>query len=638
MQTLYLDFETKDQFLKDSGSGYFHDEDFRVLGMAYAIDDQEPQWTTDYDEMVDIIDNSLILIAHNAVYELGCIYWLTQKTGRDIDWKFKPVFCTSIGSKLENNLRQSHSLENLGKEILQRSKNQSKLGKLVLEHEYPDGSKIIKFPKKFYETEDKEYKQKTYLKCLKKATSWAMENLDWVLDKEPHMVEDYAKSDVDICRDLHREWLRRLDKGLYSEFSNLSKVTEAMRRQGVRVDLEKAVAADKDLANRLVVLEEEAKEKGWWCNYSSNRQLGELLTSLGICLPKTDKGSPKTDKKTLGSITHPIGRFILEYRKLLKTKNDFIGMILNKNINGRIHGTMNILGASSTGRFSHKNPNVGQIPSRDKELGPLLRGMFIADEPPEGVLEEDEWGWKHLDFSSQEPRLYLHFGVVCHNARPVYKEQVFDRKKRCWGFKKESVVFHCPQAIAAKALVEEDPTRSFHDINIQLIKEITGNTYTKPEVKEVGLGQAYGKGLKSTASDLGISEEEARTLFNAFNQGSPFIKMVSDYAQWLFIPTKDNPRNYIKTILGRKNHYDGVGYRAYNYLIQGSATDQTARCLTVMYYTTELIPVTVVHDEINFIGTMAQAKQVKEIMETSIKLNVPSYTEIGSGWSWGDAK
>ena len=56
-----------------------------------------------------------------------------------------------------------------------------------------------------------------------------------------------------------------------------------------------------------------------------------------------------------------------------------------------------------TGRFSYNNPNLQQIPARNKELGPRIRSLFI---PEEGMT------WGCFDYSQQEPRLVTHYAAL----------------------------------------------------------------------------------------------------------------------------------------------------------------------------------------------------------------------------------
>ncbi len=56
-----------------------------------------------------------------------------------------------------------------------------------------------------------------------------------------------------------------------------------------------------------------------------------------------------------------------------------------------------------TGRFSYSNPNLQQIPARNKDLGPRIRALFI---PEEGHT------WGCFDYSQQEPRLVVHYAAL----------------------------------------------------------------------------------------------------------------------------------------------------------------------------------------------------------------------------------
>ena len=70
--------------------------------------------------------------------------------------------------------------------------------------------------------------------------------------------------------------------------------------------------------------------------------------------------------------------------------------ILRYEHKGRIHAEINQLrnagGGTVTGRFSYQNPNLQQIPARNKDLGPKIRSLFIpcllytSPSPRDGLL------------------------------------------------------------------------------------------------------------------------------------------------------------------------------------------------------------------------------------------------------------
>jgi DNA polymerase I-like protein with 3'-5' exonuclease and polymerase domains len=49
------------------------------------------------------------------------------------------------------------------------------------------------------------------------------------------------------------------------------------------------------------------------------------------------------------------------------------------------------------------NPNLQQIPARHKELGPMIRSIFIP---------EENCKWGSFDYSQQEPRILVHYAKL----------------------------------------------------------------------------------------------------------------------------------------------------------------------------------------------------------------------------------
>lgn len=615
MYTLYFDFETYDPELTTRGSCYIWNPDFMVIGMGYAINDGDIMYTTSTNKMKRLINNAYRLVAHNAVYELGVCKYLGG-----IDFKYKSIRCTKIGSIIQNNTRNAHSLDYLAKTLLHKNKDQSRFGRLAIEKE------LVKYPKKYYTSVDEEYKKKTEALYLKKATRWAMTNLNIINTIDPAIIEEYCKSDVELTRLLDNMFMEGDSdyKICYHLFSELSKVTTEMRHRGVRIDKSKASDVLGTLDRKISEIQVFAESKGWWCNYRSNIEVPEMFKRLGIDLPLTEAGRPSCTRAFLEKLDHPIAKVILSWKRYCKTRTDFIEKILDWEVDGRIHGQMNILGARSTGRFSHTKPNLAQIPSRDNEIGPLLRSLFIADEGK---------AWKHLDYSAQEPRLYVHYAVGCQDNKVGYKKEEYNQRSKGWGWKNKKVTFNCPMIYELQKAYIENPNLDSHSYNRDLIERTTGIEISRTETKTIALGKAYERGVKSIAETLGIAYDKALDLYKAFNESAPYIAETSDYAKYLF-----HTRGFIKTIMGRKNYNQGTAYRAYNYLIQGSAADQTAVALLNVYYKLNIIPSIVVHDEINFSGNQEEAEKVQDIMQNTIKLKIPSVAEIGTGKSWGEAK
>ena len=85
-------------------------------------------------------------------------------------------------------------------------------------------------------------------------------------------------------------------------------------------------------------------------------------------------------------------------------------------VNGRIHGEINQLrsdsGGTVSGRLSMSNPNLQQVPARNKDFGPKISSLFI---PEEG------YKWGSFDYSQQEPRMTVHYAAV---LEMVMKDQM----------------------------------------------------------------------------------------------------------------------------------------------------------------------------------------------------------------------
>ena len=113
----------------------------------------------------------------------------------------------------------------------------------------------------------------------------------------------------------------------------------------------------------------------------SRQQIAERLSSLGYELPiEPDAKTPKVDEAVLRSIEHPFADMLCDY--LLVTKR--LGQLAEGNQawlklqkDGRIHGRVNTNGAV-TGRCTHQNPNVAQVPACRAEYGEECRDLFKA--------------------------------------------------------------------------------------------------------------------------------------------------------------------------------------------------------------------------------------------------------------------
>ena len=292
---------------------------------------------------------------------------------------------------------------------------------------------------------------------------------------------------------------------------------------------------------------------------------------------------------------------------------------------GRIHADINPIrsdqGGTVTGRFSYSNPNLQQIPARNKDLGPMIRGLFI---PEENHL------WGCFDYSQQEPRLVVHYAA---STEPIcFDESV---TKIVAQFKDNSVDFH------------------------QTVADMAG--ISRSQAKTINLGLFYGMGKAKLQAELGLStKQEAEQLFNQYHENVPFVKdlmtRTSSHAQGSgSIGTllgrrcrfnkwepdtfgMHTPMTYEEAELtyGRKRIKRAMTYKALNKLIQGSAADMTKKAMLDLYEE-GIIPHIQIHDELDIsVESPEHAKKIVEIMENAVTLKVPNKVDYESGKSWGD--
>ena len=329
--------------------------------------------------------------------------------------------------------------------------------------------------------------------------------------------------------------------------------------------------------------------------------------------------------------------------------NSFTDMVQNGRIHCCYHQLKRDEGGTITGRLSCSNPNLQQVPVRDPEIGALIRSLFEA-EP--GKI------WASFDYKAQEPRLLLHYCKIAEDAHMIDTTSA--------------------NALAAK--YNEDPMTDSHQATADLITSMKGNILgatnklRRQAAKTINLGKAYVMGLRKLAMNLGISEEEAKPIVEAYDQGVPHIKAFQKFAARMA-----ETRGFVRSILGRQLHFPlyepklpfgdtrqvkplpleqarvlqrdpsntvwfnrqlrrAKTYKAINSIIQASAADMTKKAM-VAVYKAGYVPVLQVHDELNFtdLTSMEQVEEIKHIMETVIPLSIPVVCEVGTGSNWGEA-
>jgi DNA polymerase I-like protein with 3'-5' exonuclease and polymerase domains len=400
-----------------------------------------------------------------------------------------------------------------------------------------------------------------------------------------------------------------------------------MKFKGVRVDIEKAQQLKRQLVKQenellLKIKQETGIEPQIW----AAKNIAEIFDKRELKYERTEKSSaPSFTKNFLSEHKDPIVQMIAKAREINKAHTTFIDTILKFTHKGRIHADINPIrsdqGGTVTGRFSYANPNLQQIPARNKELGPMIRSLF---------LPEVDHKWGCFDYSQQEPRLVVHYAAT---TEPIcFDESV---TKIVEEFKNDSVDFH--KTVAMMANISRD------------------------QAKTINLGLFYGMGKAKLQAELGLnSKEEAENLFNQYHTNVPFVKELMNKTS-----AHAQSSGSIGTLLGRRCRFNkwepatfgmhtamsfeeaertygrgrirrAMTYKALNKLIQGSAADMTKKAMLDLY-NEGIVPHIQIHDELDIsVIDDNQAKKIVEIMEGAVTLAIPNKVDYESGETWGD--
>ena len=458
---------------------------------------------------------------------------------------------------------------------------------------------------------------------------------EWGIDPKGEMyklpamyVGQYAEKDAAITLQLWQylktEIVNQDIQSIFDMETELFPCLVDMRFLGVRVDVQAAGKLKKQLVEReelalLAVKKETGIEPQIW----AARSIAKVFEKLKLPYDVTEKTSaPSFTKNFLQNHPHPVVQKIAQAREVNKAHTTFIDTILKHSHKGRIHAEINQLrgdnGGTVTGRFSYSNPNLQQIPARNKELGPMIRSLFI---PEEGHT------WGVFDYSQQEPRLVVHYAAL-QNLYGV--DDVLDS-------------------------YNNDPNTDFHTIVADMAN------IPRSQAKTINLGLFYGMGKNKLQAELGVDKENSDGLFKQYHDRVPFVKQLMDN-----VMQRSQQRGQIRTLLGRLcrfhlwepnmfgmhkamthdaallEHGPGIRraytYKALNKLIQGSAADMTKKAM-IELYKEGIIPHIQVHDELDIsIESPEHASKIKEIMENAVELKVPNKVDYESGPNWGNIK
>jgi DNA polymerase I-like protein with 3'-5' exonuclease and polymerase domains len=592
-----IDLETRDPDLKIRGSGAIIGNG-EIVGIAVAVDGWSGYYPIAHqgggnleknkvmDWIKDVCSSDSVKLFHNAMYD---VCWL-RAAGVNINGH---IVDTMVMASLIDENRLSYTLNSISYEFLGEVKDEKAL--------------------------------------IEAAQSWGIDPKSEMYKLPAMYVGNYAEKDAVLTLELFKVLSREIQKqslqNVFDLETQLFPCLLDMKFKGVRVDIEKAKLLKQQLTNQeqeilLKVKQETGIEPQIW----AARSIATVFDKLGLHYERTDKShAPSFTKNFLQEHKHPIVQMIAKAREINKAHTTFIDTILKFTHKGRIHADINPIrsdqGGTVTGRFSYANPNLQQIPARNKELGPMIRSLF---------LPEVDHKWGCFDYSQQEPRLVVHYAAT---TEPIcFDESV---TKIVEEFKNDSVDFHKTVAIMAGI--------------------------SREQAKTINLGLFYGMGKAKLQAELGLNTKaEAEKLFNQYHDNVPFVKELMNKTSQ-FAQTSGS----IGTLLGRRCRFNkwepatfgmhtamsfeeaertygrgrirrAMTYKALNKLIQGSAADMTKKAMLDLY-NEGIIPHIQIHDELDIsVIDDNHAKKIVEIMENAVTLAIPNKVDYESGETWGD--
>jgi len=528
----------------------------------------------------DVLKTPSDKIFHNAMYDVCWLRSLGLKiNGRIVD--------TMIAASLVDENRLRYDLNGCGRDYVGRGKDETALRLAATEWDIDPKSEMYKLPAMFVGT----------------------------------YAERDAQLTLELWQALKKEILNQDIEAIFKMEMELFPCLVDMRFLGVRVNQEQAAIEKKTLVEQEkkmlgeIYVETKIEVQIW-----AARSIAKVFDKLGLPYDRTEKTqAPSFTKNFLANHPHNVVKCIAKARELNKAHTTFIDTILKHSQKGRIHAEINQLrsegGGTVTGRFSMNNPNLQQVPARNKDLGPRIRSLF---------LPEEECKWGCFDYNQQEPRLVVHYASL---------QNLYGVDEVVESYKNEDADFH--KIVADMA-------------NIPRL-----------QAKTINLGLFYGMGKNKLQAELGVSKLKAEELFKTYHDKVPFVKQLMDATM-----KRAQESGKIRTLLGRLcrfplwepnqfgihkalphdqailEHGPGIRraytYKALNKLIQGSAADMTKKAM-IDLHKEGIIPHIQVHDELDIsVKDDKEAKQIVQIMESSVELEVPNKVDYEAGENWGN--
>lgn len=327
-------------------------------------------------------------------------------------------------------------------------------------------------------------------------------------------------------------------------------------------------------------------------NPNSRKQIGERLELLGwIPEQKTDKTQrPVINEKTLETCPLPVARkfqrlFLLNKR--LAQVNSWLESVNPET--GRVHGNVKTIG-TITGRMTHNNPNMAQVPASYSPYGKECRDCWTVEDPKRFVLVG-------ADASGLELRCLAHY------------------------------------------MNDEEFTKEVVDGDIHTANQKAAGLPTRDNAKTFIYAFLYGAGAAKIGAIIEGDQEEGQQLIDTFLNNMPKLAQLRERV------TNEAGSGRVRALDGRFLMIRHV-HAALNTLLQGAGAIICKQwlieiCKLVFEHKLTARPVANIHDEVQFEVLASQANQFSDLTreamkktEDILKTRCPLDSEAKIGLTW----
>ena len=324
-------------------------------------------------------------------------------------------------------------------------------------------------------------------------------------------------------------------------------------------------------------------------NLGSRKQIGEYLIDFGWQPERfTPTGQPIVDEGTLKKITHIkeaklIADYLL-YQKRIAQVSSWIDELKEDRVHGRV-----IPNGTITGRMTHRNPNMAQVPNLGSPYGKECRACWTV---PEG------YKLVGVDASGLELRMLAH-----------YMNDI--------------------------DYIEEVVNGDIHSTN----QELAG-LKTRDQAKTFIYALVYGAGDAKIGKIINGDINKGKALKERFFKNLPALKKLKDRVQ------QASNRGFLKGIDGRKIHVRSQ-HSALNTLLQGCGAIVMKQAMINLYELIKLNTVDAkfvanIHDEwqlqvkesqADYIGRLGVESIEKVTEQFNMRCDLTGQYKIGGNWS-----